>query len=241
MTVVPSFWTTGVAPAVPAVAFCPSAPLLLPAAEGRCSPETDALRRACADAVAAMLDSAPATVIVVGAGPVPRERLIAGDAGDLRDFGVPLEVPFDGPGRPEGRRLPLAHLVGAWLLDAAGSTAARVGIGPVDLVELMSEVAGPVGILAIGDGSARRTVKAPGYLDPAAEPFDAAVAGALAAGDAATLAALDAVEGARLLAAGVPTWRAVGAAFAGRAVSALLLHDTAPFGVGYPVAYWTAA
>ena len=56
----------------------------------------------------------------------------------------------------------------------------------------------------MGDGSARRTVKAPGYLDPAAEPFDARVATALAAGDAGALAGLDPAEGERLLAAGVP-------------------------------------
>ena len=75
----------------------------------------------------------------------------------------------------------------------------------------LDDLPGPVAVLAVGDGSARRTVKAPGYLDAAAEPFDAAVAAALATGDADALAALDAAEGARLLAAGVPTWRAVGA------------------------------
>ena len=69
----------------------------------------------------------------------------------------------------------------------------------------------------MADGSARRGVKAPGYLDDAAAPFDAAVATALADGDAAALAALDPAEGERLLAAGVPVWRAVGAALAGRA------------------------
>jgi hypothetical protein len=38
----------------------------------------------------------------------------------------------------------------------------------------------------------------------------------------------------------VPTWRAVGAALAGRDVRARLhLHD-APFGVGYLAAAWTA-
>ena len=93
----------------------------------------------------------------------------------------------------------------------------------------------------MGDGSARRSVKAPGYLDDAAGPFDAAVAAALAAGDAAALAAPRPGEGERLLAAGVPTWRAVGAALAGRDVTARLHYDAAPFGVGYLVADWVAA
>jgi hypothetical protein len=106
---------------------------------------------------------------------------------------------------------------------------------------LVRDLPGPLGILAMGDGSARRTVKAPGYLDESAAPFDAGVAAALAEGDAAALAALDPAEGERLLAAGVPTWKAVGAALAGREVAARLHLDAAPYGVGYLVADWAAA
>lgn len=140
--------------------------------------------------------------------------------------------------RPGGRRLPLPHLLGAWLLGEAGYAGTRVGTGPDDVPDLVRSIPGTVGVLALGDGSARRTVKAPGYLDPAAEPFDDAVAGALGRGDAAGLAALDPVEGERLLAAGVPVWRAVGAALADCAVVAHLHAATAPFGVGYLVADW---
>ena len=162
-----------------------------------------------------------------------------GDAGDLRGFGVDLRDPVLGAGvRRGGRRVPLAHTVGAWLLDQAGHTGARLGVGPADLADALAALAGRSACSAMGDGSARRTVKAPGYLDAAAEPFDAAVAAALAAGDAAALAALDAAEGDRLLAAGVPTWRAVGAALAGRRSTARLHYDDAPFGVGYLVADW---
>jgi hypothetical protein len=224
-----------------AVAFCPSPPLLLPGVEGRAEPATDELRRACADAVARVLAQRPDVVVVVGDGAAPGVRFGAGDRGDLRGYGVDLEIPFDGPARPEGRELPLAHAVGAWLLDDAGFSGARVGAGPADLAELVRDLPAPLGILAMGDASARRTVKAPGYLDEAAAPFDAAVATALAKGDAAALAALDPAEGERLLAVGVPTWQAVGAALAGREVTASLHLDTAPFGVGYLVADWVAA
>jgi hypothetical protein len=137
--------------------------------------------------------------------------------------------------------MPLAHTLGAWLLDEAGTGATRIGVGPADLAELLSSVPGPTAVLVMGDGSARRTVKAPGYLDPAAEPFDAVVATALATGNPAALAALDAAEGARLLAAGVPAWRALGAALAGRSFAAQLHLDSAPFGVGYLVADWAPA
>ena len=67
---------------------------------------------------------------------------------------------------------------------------------------------------------------------------DPTSARALATGDTATLAALDPAEGERLLAAGVPVWRAVGAALHGLPIDAELLHDAAPFGVGYLVATW---
>jgi hypothetical protein len=221
-----------------AVAFCPSPPLLPPVVAGRAASDTAALREACAEAVAALLEHRLDAVVVVGAGVPAGVRFGAGDAGDLRGFGVDLEVPFADRVRPGGRRLPLAHTLGAWLLDEAGHRGPRLGVGPADLGDALADLPGDVGILALGDGSARRTLKAPGYLDDAAAPFDAAVAAALAAGDAPALAALDPAEGERLLAAGVPTWRAVGAVLAGCAVRATLRYADAPFGVGYLVADW---
>ncbi|MGY1620533.1 hypothetical protein ACI797_27650 [Geodermatophilus sp. SYSU D00691] len=233
--------TSSVGARTVAVAFCPCPPMLPPAVAGRAAADTAPLRAACAVAVDAVLAAAPEVVVVVGPGAGPGERFGAGDAGDLRGFGVDLEVPFAGRIRPEGRRLPLAHTIGAWLLEEAGHGGTRLGVGPADLADVLAGVPDDVGILAMGDGSARRTLKAPGHLDDAAAPFDAAVAAALAAGDAAALAALDPAEGERLLAAGVPVWRAVGAALAGAAVTATLHHDDAPFGVGYLVADWVAA
>jgi hypothetical protein len=221
-----------------AVAFCPSAPLLLPEVEGRPDAVTTALRRACAETVTAMLAVRPEVVVVVASGGEPGERYGAGDSGDLRGFGVDLRPPFDGRPRPGSRRVPPAHTVGVRLLDDAGYAGTRVGIGPDDLGQLLRHLPGPIGVLVMGDGSARRSVKAPGYLDEAAAPFDGAVARALADGDAAALAALDPAEGDRLLAAGVPAWRAVGAALDGRSITARLHHDEAPFGVGYLVADW---
>ena len=187
-----------------------------------------------------MLAVRPEVVVVVGDGGPPGVRFGPGDGGDLRGFGVDVTVPFDGRVRPGGRRLPLAHTVGAWLLQEAGFPGTRVGVPPADVHQLLSDLPGPVGVLAIGDGSARRSVKAPGYLDDSAAGFDAAVASALSTGDVDALAALDPEEGRRLLAAGVPTWRAVGTTLAGRDVTARLHYDDAPFGVGYLVADWVA-
>jgi hypothetical protein len=221
------------------VAFCPCPPLLLPRVEGRAAPEIAQLRAACAEAVDAVLAPGPEAVVVVGSG--ADGRFGAGDGGNLRGFGVDLEVSFAGPRRPGGRCTPLAYTVGAWLLDEAGHAGLRLGVAPADLADALAGLPGRVAVLAMGDGSARRTAKAPGYLDAAAGPFDASVARALAAGDAAALAALDPAEGERLLAAGVPAWRAVGAALAGREVQARLHADVAPYGVGYLVADWLVA
>ena len=221
-----------------AVAFCPCPPLLVPAVAGRAAADTAALRAACATAVDAVLATRPEVVVVVG-GEVGCGRSGPGDGGDLRGFGVDLAVPFCGPVRAPGRRTPLAHTLGAWLLDGAGYAGARLGCGPDDLAGALAGPPGPVAVLAMGDGSARRSLKAPGSLDAAAQPHDDGVAAALDAGDPGALAALDQAEGARLLAAGVPTWRAVGALLAGREVGSRLHAHEAPFGVGYLVADWS--
>lgn len=225
-------------PALAAVAFCPCPPLLVPAVAGRAAEDTAALRTACATAVDAVLAARPEVVVVVG-GEEGCGRSGDGDGGDLRGFGVDLTVPFAGRVRPGGRRTPLAHTLGAWLLDEAGYVGVRLGVGPDVLHAALGDLPGRVTVLAMGDGSSRRSVKAPGHLDEAAAPFDDAVAAALAAGDAGALAELDPVEGVRLLAAGVPTWRAVGAALAGRQVTGRLHAYEAPFGVGYLVADWS--
>ena len=225
------------------VAFCPCPPLLVPAVGGAATYATSVLRAAVLAAVQSVLEHSPDVVVVVGAG-VPDDgragavRFGAGDGGTMRGYGVDLEVPFSGRLRPGGRRLPLAHTVGAWLLDQAGHTGMRLGVGPGDLGSALAALPAAAGVLAMGDGSARRTEKAPGHLDPAAAGFDAAVAAALAAGDPGALASLDAEEGERLLAAGVPVWRAVGTALAGRPVLGRLRYEDAPFGVGYLVADW---
>jgi hypothetical protein len=231
-------------PAAPAtdapvvVAFCPSPPVLVPAVAGRRASGLGALRAACAEAVCALLAGAPETVVVVGAGAEDGVRFGPGDVGDLRGFGVDREVPFSMRARSGGRRLPWAHTLGAWLLDQAGHAGTRLGVGPGGLADALAALPGSVGVLAVGDGSARRTDRAPASFDEAAGPHDAAVAAALAAGDAAALAGLDEAAGRRLLATGVPVWRSVGAMLAGRPARATLRYDDAPFGVGYLVADW---
>jgi hypothetical protein len=180
-----------------------------------------------------LLAARPDGVVVIGTGP-RAGRFPPGTTGTLAGYGVPVTAALPGaPPRPGPLPLPLT--LGAWLLAGAGV--------PCPGVAVDGETPGlpdAPAYLVVGDGSARRTERSPGYVDPRAEQFDAAVAAALAAGDAGTLRDLDPALGADLLAAGVPAWRAVGRALAGRRYDAELLYDAAPYGVGYFVAAWAA-
>lgn len=217
-----------------AVGFVPAAPLLVPALAGAAASLDADLRDASLAAVKRLMDVAPSEIVV--AAPVPSAGEWPSDTTwDFAGFGVRR------PAEPRAARLPWPLGIGAWLLDEAGSQAPRRYLGiaadadPGD-VQLPEGAA----VLAIGDGSACRTEKAPGHLDPRAEAFDAGIADCLGAGDVARLAATDAELAAELMCAGLPVWRWLAVALAGQSVSASeLTADVAPYGVGYFVASWT--
>lgn len=95
-----------------------------------------------------------------------------------------------------------------------------------------------VGLLVLGDGSACRTVKAPGYLDERAEPFDAELARALGAADTEALAGLDAELCRQLQVEGRAPWQVLAGAARGAGLGGKLRYADAPYGVGYFVASW---
>ncbi|MDV9189944.1 penicillin acylase family protein, partial [Streptomyces sp. SR27] len=119
--------------------------------------------------------------------------------------GVDLSVRLGDPtgpsrtgGEPDtGRPLPVSLAVGAWLLERAGWADAPIEGLAVDgeatpdvcagLGRGLADSAGRVALLVTGDGSACRTVKAPGYLDERAAAFDAEAARALFAPENATM------------------------------------------------------
>jgi aromatic ring-opening dioxygenase LigB subunit len=103
----------------------------------------------------------------------------------------------------------------------------------------LAELADRVVLLVMGDGSACRTRQAPGYLDERAEPYDAAVAVALATADTATLAALDTALSEALKASGRAPWQVLAGAAEDAELNGELLYNDAPYGVGYFVATWT--
>ncbi|WP_282792325.1 hypothetical protein [Streptomyces sp. CC224B] len=235
-----------------AAAVCPCPPLLVPEVAAGAAPELDAARAACADAVGVLAASRPDRLVVVGpAGPEGHGPHPQGTCGSFRGFGVDLDVRL---GTPEGdsempeHQLPASLAVAGWLLERTGWSAAPVdGLGVGErlaaerCIRVGQEVAARtdrVALLVMGDASACRTLKAPGYLDDRAADFDAAVAAALAAADVEALKGLDEKLAHELQAAGRAPWQVLAGAAAGAGLKGALLFDEAPYGVGYLVAAW---
>ncbi|MFJ6570551.1 class III extradiol dioxygenase subunit B-like domain-containing protein [Streptomyces sp. NPDC091292] len=266
-----------------AAAVCPCPPLLVPEVAVGAAPELDGLRAACDEAVRTVLAARPEVIVVVGPGETSGTGVVPyaqGAPGTFRPYGVALDVslglPPDvtvgdaGPEAP-GDRLPLSLAVGAWLLDRAGLQGPVRGLQVPDDADPaanaatgaeLARLADRVGLLVMGDGSACRGVKAPGYLDERAADVDARIAAALGgagagsgvdvgaragagagagadagAGSGGFLAELDAALARELMISGRSPWQVLGGASAGD-LTGRLLYDEAPYGVGYFVASW---
>ncbi|PWR05609.1 hypothetical protein DKT68_26055 [Micromonospora acroterricola] len=231
-----------------AAAVCPHPPLLVPEVAGAAAPELADLRAACDRAVRGLLAASPDTVVLVGAGPTTGP-ILPPATGTLQPWGVDLDVPLT-PDQPDrGAVLPLSLTIGAWLLarhgvpPRVGAVQVAADAGPAELAALADVVgAGTarVGLLVLGDGSACRGEKSPGYDDPRALPYDERVATALAEADVDALLDLDPGLSAELKAAGRAPWQVLAGAArsAGGGWRGELLYDAAPFGVAYFVASW---
>jgi hypothetical protein len=135
-----------------------------------------------------------------------------------------------------------AVAIGKWLLPGARPHAVDGRLAPGEAAATGAALAAAdVALLVMGDGSARRTLAAPGYLDERAAPYDAAVAAALRAPDPGALLALDPRDDDALLVAGRAAWQVLAGAARGGRWHGELLYDAAPYGVGYFVATWTRA
>lgn len=219
-------------------AVCPHPPLLVPEMAGGTAAELDGVRAACDEVVRRLPDG---SIVVVGGAGVTRSYGTDA-AGSLRTYGLDFTV---GEGRAV---LPLSLTIGRWLLERNElSATAFWGVAedasPVECLELGRELAASaerVVLLVMGDGSACRDEKAPGYLDARARPYDDGVAQALEAADAAGLAALEVGLSAELQVAGRAAWQVLAGAAGDRPMVGDLLAHEAPYGVGYLVASWAA-
>jgi hypothetical protein len=235
-----------------AAAVCPHPPLLVPELAGAAAGELDHLRAACAAAVAALLAAEPEVIELVGAGPATR-RFTAADHGSLRRYGLDRHVPLWRTNRSGSASLPLSLTIGAWLIGRSGTELPRLAravaadAAPAECAEvgaaLAAEADRRTALLVLGDGSACRGVKAPGYHDPRAAAYDEGVARALADADAEALLGLDPALSAELRVAGRAAWQVL--AGAARAVGGTwrgdLSYHEAPYGVAYFVANWERA
>lgn len=220
-------------------ALCPSPPLLCPQLTGRAAVVPE-LRAACRDAVGRLLAEDPELIVVVG--PAAATGTWDGDARlDPAVFAPALASTGPGPGAP-----PLALGLGAMLLDQADYQGYRrlVAVGSDEpasaCAALGAELAGTgtrTALLVMGDGSARRNLKAPGYLDPRAAAFDAELERAVRAGELGALQRLDQTLARDLMATGRPAWQVLAGAMGSLTPAGEVLYCGDPYGVAYLVAY----
>jgi hypothetical protein len=213
-----------------AAAVLPHAPVLVPALAAGAAPELDDLRARCRDALDIVAQARPDLTFVVGVEGGVHARSFA-------PWGVADQVDVPEP-------LPLSLLVGAWF--TAGSSRSFVVVDDdldagecASLGAELAESAQRVGLVVMGDGSARHSDKAPGYLDVRAAPYDDAVAGALRTADARALLALDPELSRQLLVAGRAPWQVLAGAAGPGPWDNATATTSAPYGVAYHVAVWT--
>jgi hypothetical protein len=225
---------------VVAAAVCPHPPVLIPEVATGAAPDLDDLRTTCLNAIDTL--STATSILVVGSGRAGTYDASAG--GSFGAYGAPGVRIGSGPAV-----LPLSLAVGGWLLEqskAAGLPrtywAVPADTAPDECLRLGREIADGndrVGLLVMGDGSARRSEHSPVHLHPRAEIFDTTVAKAFQHKDLDVLAALDPDLAAELQAAGRAPWQVLAGALEGTPLSGELLYEAAPYGVGYFVASFT--
>jgi hypothetical protein len=225
-----------------AASVLPHPPLLVPEVAVATPDWLAELRAAVAASVEALLAAGPDLVVVVGSAP---------RAGEWDERSGGTMAPFGVDVRAGGAdlTLPLSLAVGARVLDDAGwagprryAALAADAVSHADHGARLAGQADRAAMLAMGDGSAKRSTEAPGYLDERATPFDQAIVAALTSGDAATVLETAPETAESLWAAGLPAWQALfGALGPNGTVDAKVRYDKAPRGVGYFVVDWAVA
>jgi hypothetical protein len=201
-------------------------------------PAVPDLRQACAEAVRRLVQAGPELIAVVGQATATR----VWDP----DSHLDLSVFASALGTTGNPALPPSLGIGALLLDQAGYQGPRIlqavaekeaTASCAELGAAISRSADRVGLLAMGDGSARRSPQAPGHLDERAVTFDAATEQALRQGDLDALLAISPALARELMATGRPAWQVLAGAMRPAAPATDVLYGDDPFGVAYIVAF----
>ncbi|SRR5712692_9186386 len=228
-----------------AAALCPAAPLLVRELTGT-DPAVPELRAACLAAAAELGAAAPDVIAVVGTA----DRSASWNAEWTLDPAVFAPGSrgaraADAAGRTPSPDLPAALGIGAWLLDQAACCGDRIlrsvahgepAASCASTGAALATAGERVALLVMADGSARRTPKAPGYLDERSARFDASVQDAIRSGRLDMLLSVDADLARELMATGRPAWQVLAGALRGRKVTSEVRYCDDPFGVAYLVA-----
>jgi hypothetical protein len=233
-------------------AICPAPPLLARELTGL-DPVIPELRQACLAATTGLLAGEPDLIGVVGVAAATAAHDPAGRL-DPTVFAPALRTTRRAPDGSAGARhpasaatppLPVPLGLGSRLLDQAGYR------GPRELQAVAADAAAAecaatgarlaaaadrVALLVMADGSACRTLKAPGYLDERSTAYDAGVERIIASGELAALLKLDASLAAELMASGRAALQVLAAAAGPLLLASEIRYSDAPFGVGYLVA-----
>lgn len=218
--------------------------MLIPEVAAGAAAELDALRKACDMAVLGLTQAVPDRIVVLGRSD---DRTLAevvahatGAVGSVAGYGVDLRVVLGEDDATVEATLPFSLTIGAWLLDRAHWDGGVLGLElPLgagrDVGLTLTEMPARIGLLVIGDGSARLSPGAPGYVHPDARHWQDEVNRALGQGDVQALLSLDPGE---QMAAGCAAWRVAAASFATGSVQVLSSFVEERYGVGYVVALW---
>ncbi|WP_435106807.1 hypothetical protein [Nocardiopsis synnemataformans] len=244
-----------------ATAVCPHPPLLLRELGGGLDPLAE-LRQECASAVEALAAAEPDVLVVVGGHDASGEHTEA--LAPVREFGG------TGERVPRERTLPPSLGVARRLLDTVGyrgrvemlSVAWDASAAEAEELgrRIVAGRTGRIGLLVLGDGSARRGDRALVYPDERAFAFDEEVRRCLSEGDREGLLRLDPALAAELMAQGRAALQVMAHAHAlaadatasdatatatdadrGGPVRPRVLYADDPFGVMYYVAVWPCA
>lgn len=232
-------------------AILPQPPALVPELASGAAGELESVRAACAAAIDQVMLAGPDLVLLVGVGP-ERASFGPGAAGSFAGFGVPVQSALPGEAPDLSASLPLSLTVGAWLMQGQGDwprvrgEAVPPTIAQSEAAQLGAHWAAATdrtAIIAMGDGSAALTQKAPGYQVDGAQLWQKAVTKALADVELDVIDGVGAADAATFLAGGRPVWQVLAGAARETASRAggwrgQLLVDEAPYGVAYVVATW---
>jgi hypothetical protein len=146
--------------------------------------------------------------------------------------------------------LPLSLTIGAWLIRAAGWTGAADGLAVNVAPDSASDAVGAgkelrdsamdVGLVVIGDGSARLTTASPGYVHPGAQRRQRDVEAAFSRGDAQYLLDVDPLRATELMASGRAPWQLAAASLGEAPLRVPVFATDDRYGVGYVAAAWIA-